>query len=226
MANYFSLTLDTTAPSSPSIVLDGGATYATQQLIDATISTGDGATVGYQMKIWGSVDGTENVNIQSTEGASSWITFNTTQQVKLSSGDGNKTINLKIRDDVLNESSEVSDSVILDTTVPVVTIIGPDVPKISKVAGANVCSFSFTCDTIFNEYKVKVVSASGASHDTGVQLLETNGSINMSGNVGGYPASTPINCQITGLDLETASAGDSAKTIKVFVKDESNQWSV
>ena len=176
--------------------------------------------------MWGNVDTTHNANIQGTEGASSWITYNVSQQVKLSPVDGSKTIYLKIRDDVYNESAQVSDSINLDQTIPVVTIVGPDVYKISKNNGKNISSFSFQCDSVFNEYKIKVVGASGATHDTGIQIGSANGSSNVSGNVGGYLASTPINCQITGADLESASAGDGSKIIKVFVRDEAGLWSV
>jgi len=226
MASYFSVTLDTTGPSNPTISLAGGATYTSSQLINATISTGDGVTTGYQMKLWGDVDTTHNANIQGTEGASAWITYNTTQQVKLSATDGSKTIYLKIRDDVYNESSQVSDGIILDATLPVVSLTGPDVSKISKVSGKNVVSFSFQSDSIFDEYKVKYVAASGNSHDTGTQILTTNGSTNMSGAAGNYPASTAINCTINGTDLEVAASGDGAKIIKVFVKDVAGNWSV
>ena len=226
MANYFNLTLDTTGPASPSISLESGATYATAQLVTATISTSDSPTTNYQMKIWGDVDTSHNANIQDSEGASSWITYSTSQEVKLSTGDGSKTVYLKIRDDVYNESSQADDSIILDTTLPVASITGPDLSKISKVTGKNVSSFSFTVDVIFDEYKVKVVASSGAAHDTGTQIPTTAGSTNMSGSAGDYPASTPINCSIYGTDLETADSGDGTKIVKVFVKDKAGNWSV
>lgn len=225
MANYFNLTLDTTGPSNPTISVSSNASYATAQLVDCQISTGDGTTTSYQMKVWGSVDTAYDTNIQATEGASSWITYATTKQIKLSSGDGNKTINVKIRDDVYNESSIASDSIILDTTRPVVTISGPDVTKISEQSGKNVASFSFTVDTAFVEYKIKVVSSSGSAESTGTLIPVTAGSTNMSGNSGSYAANTAINCTINGTDLETASAGDGAKVIKVFVKDSAGNWS-
>lgn len=226
MANYFNLTLDTTAPTSPSIVLDGGATYATTQLIDATIGVDDADTTGYQMLIWGDVDTTENTSIQDTEVDSSWISYSTTQQIKLSSGDGAKTINLRVRDDVLNESSQTSDSIELNTSLPIVSVSGVDTNRISKISGANVSSFSFSVDVVFDEYKVKVVSSTGTTHDSGTQIPETAGSTNMSGVAGAYPAATNIDASITGTDLETASAGDGEKIIKVFVKDEAGNWSV
>lgn len=99
------------------------------------------------MKVYGNVDTSYNANIQDTEGASAWITYSTSQEVKLSSGDGSKIVYVKIRDDVYNESSQASDSITLDTSVPVVTInSGPDVTKISKQTGKRTCSFQFQAD--------------------------------------------------------------------------------
>ncbi|MFZ7103343.1 MAG: hypothetical protein ACOWWO_11910 [Peptococcaceae bacterium] len=226
MANYFNLTLDTTGPANPSIFIESGATYTTQQLVDCTIGTTDGDTTGYQMKIWGDVDTAYDVNIQDIETTSSWITFAGAKQIQLAAGNGEKYLYLKIRDDVYNESGQGSDSIILNTTLPAVSITGPDAAKISKITGKNVCSFSFRADCIFDEYKVKVVAGFGSVHDTGTLIPTSGGSINMSGADGGYPAATPINCTIYGTDLETVSSGDGVKLIKLFVKDESGQWSV
>jgi hypothetical protein len=233
MANYFILTLDLTGPSSPTLLLENNAQYATQALINAQISVGDGNTAGYQMKLWGNIDltwGKSNGIIKSAATATSseedamMIPFSTTKQLRLASGDGNKTIYLKVFDDVLNPSSQVSKSIILDTNLPAVTISGPDVSKISKQSGKSVASFSFQVDSAFVEYKVKVVSASGSPHDTGTAILTTNGSTNMNGT-GSFPANTPINCTITGADLDVASAGTGDKIIKVFVKDDAGLWS-
>jgi len=225
MASYFTLTLDTTGPASPSISLDGGAEYATAQLVTATIGTTDTPTTGYQMKIWGDVDTTHNASIQTTEGASAWITYSTSQQVKLSSGDGSKTVYLKIRDDVYNESSQASDTIILDMTLPVVTVSNVSATKISKVSGKDEMTFQFSSDSIFDEYKVKVVATSGAANGTGTQIGTTNGSANVSGSTGNYPAATPITVTIKGADLEIASGGDGDKIIKVFVLDDAGNWS-
>jgi hypothetical protein len=226
MPSYFTLTLDTTGPANPSLSINAGASYATAQLVDLTIGTSDGSTSGYQMKIWGNVDTSYDTNVQATEAASAWITFSASKQVKLSSGDGAKTVYVKLRDDVFNESSQASDSINLDTTRPVVTISGPDVSKISEVVGKDVASFSFTVDSVFTEYKVKVVASSGSAENTGTQIGTTNGSTNMSGTAGNYAASTAINCTIDASDLKAASAGDGAKVIKVFVKDAAGNWSV
>lgn len=225
MANFFNLTLDTTGPSNPTVSIEANASYATQQLVNLTIGTGDAITTGYQMKIWGNVDTTYDTSVKDTEVLSQWITYATTKQVKLLTGDGTKTIYLKIRDDVYNESAQASDSITLDTTRPVVTISGPDVTKISEQSGKDVASFSFTVDQAFVEYKIKVVASSGSAENTGIQIPTTAGSTNMNGTAGNYAASTAINCTIKGTDLETASAGDGSKVIKVFVKDAAGNWS-
>jgi hypothetical protein len=226
MANFFNLTLDTTGPSTPTISIDAGATYAMAELVTATIGTEDGDTTGYQMKIWGSVDAEYDDNIQETEEDSVWISYSTSKQVKLSSGDGNKTLYVRIRDDVYNESAQASDSITLDSAIPVVSITGPDTSKISKISGRNVSSFTFTVDSEFVEFKVKVVSSSGAAHSTGVQIPTTAGSTNTSGTEGDYDTSvTPISVSINGADLESASAGDGLKIVKVFVKDSAGNWS-
>ena len=155
MANFFNLILDTTSPSNVNILINGGSIYASEQLVTAAISTTDTPTTGYQMKIWGDVDNTHDTNVQTTEGASSWITYATSKQIKLSNGDNNKTLYCKIRDDVLNPSGEASDSILLDMTAPVVNIAGADASRISKQSGKNIASFSFQVDTNFVEYKVK-----------------------------------------------------------------------
>lgn len=223
MANFVYITLDTTAPSNPSLSIDGGANYATSQLVSLAIGTTDSATTGYQIKVWGDVDESYDTNVKSDEASSSWISYNNSKQIKLSNSDGRKTVYLKIRDDVHNESSIVSDFIDLDMSLPTATATAPDVPKISKISGKNVSSFTFSVDEPFVEYKVKVVGTTGATHDTGFEIPTTNGSMNTKGT-GNFSSS--ITVTINGKDLELASSGDGQKIIKVFVKDTSGQWSV
>lgn len=225
MANNFTITLDTTAPASPTIAIEDGSAYASAQLVNCTIGTGDALTTGYQMKIWGDVDGTYNSNIQTAEGTSSWITYGTTQQVKLSAANALKTLYLKIRDDVYNESSQTSDTITLDTTLPVVTLqSGPDVSKISKIDGKRLVTFAWQSDTAFIEYQVKVVPTTGSSESAGTTVATTNGSTFVAAT-GTFPATTNITTTIRGEDLEVASSGDGDKIVKIFVKEESGNWS-
>lgn len=233
MANYFTLTYDTTGPASPSISLNSGATYATALLITATIGTSDGTTTGYQMKVWGDLDlawcktngvvGGSATGVAETDAL--WISYAISKQLQLSAGDTTKNVYLKIRDDVNNPSAQASSSIILNTALPTVTISGPDVPKISKQTGRDTSTFTFQSDQIFTDYLVKVVSASGADNTTGTVILVANGSSNTNATGGNFPANTPITTTIKGADLEVASAGDGSKIIKVFVKNQAGQWS-
>ena len=217
MASYFNLILDTLAPSGITLTINDGAIYTTSTSVQLRIGCSDSDTTGYQMKIWG-------INGATSESQASWETFTTSKTVTLPSGDGLKTVYIKVRDDVYNESSAVSAQITVNTAIPTVTVSAVDVTRISKVAPKNVCNFTFTADCDFVEYKVKVVPATTSTHDAGVTIATANGSTNMSAT-GTFTADTAISCSITGADLEKASSGDGSKIIKVFVKNTAGTWS-
>lgn len=219
MASYFNLTLDTLAPEGLTLAINDGALYTTSVTVKLTVGLTDEATSGYQMKIWG-IDGVAEA------AAASWETYAATKSVTLTEGDGLKTVFIKVRDDVGNETGAVSDTITLNTAVPVVTVTGPDKSRISKTAGFHQSIFNFTADVAFAEYKVCVVPANSSTQDAGTVIPTTAGSSNTSGSAGNYPAATNIQVTITGTDLETASPGDGAKIVKVFVKNEAGTWSV
>lgn len=219
MASFFNLTLDTLAPEGLSIALNDGAEYTTSASVSLKITLTDPQTTGYQMKIWG-------INSAENEENASWETYTASKSITLIAGDGQKTVYAKVRDDVGNETSAVSDTIILDTQVPSVSITGPDKSKISKVPTFNESRFSFTSDVDFEEYKVCVVPQSTSTQNAGQVIPTTAGSTNTSGSAGDYPSSTPIQVMINGTDLETVSGGDGVKIIKVFVRTAAGTWSV
>lgn len=218
MASYFNLTLDTLAPTGLTVKLNGEDIYTTTTSVTMTLTLTDGNTTGYQMKIWG-VDGV------AEEGSASWETYSASKSITLPSGDGLKTVYVKVRDSVGNESAEASDSITLDTSVPTVTVTGPDKATISKVAGFDMAVVNFMSDIAFEEYKVCVVPSTSSTQESGTIIQTTNGSVNTSGNAGSYPADTNIEVKINGADLEVASSGDGLKIIKVFVKNAAGTWS-
>lgn len=218
MASYFNLTLDTLAPQGLTIKLNNGSQYTTSKVVQLAINVTDESADGYQMKVWG-IDGI------AKESDAVWETLANVKDITLSTGDGLKTVYVKVRDDVYNETAVTSTSITLDTSVPAVTIIGPDVSRISKTSPKDVATFSFTSDVAFTEYKIKVVPSKSSLHDAGTLIGAANGSTNMSAT-GTFKASTAISCKVYGKDLEAASSGDGEKIIKVFVKNAHGTWSV
>lgn len=218
MVSYFNLTLDTLAPQGLTIKLNNGSQYTTSKAVQLAINVTDESADGYQMKVWG-IDGI------AKESDAVWETLANVKDITLPTGDGLKTVYVKVRDDVYNETAVTSTSITLDTSVPAVTIIGPDVSRISKTSPKDVATFSFTSDVAFTEYKIKVVPSKSSLHDAGTLIGAANGSTNMSAT-GTFKASTAISCKIYGKDLELASSGDGEKIIKVFVKNTVGTWSV
>jgi hypothetical protein len=232
MPGTFQLVLDTLGPQGVTLVLDAGnPTFTIDRVVTATPGTSSGDAV--LMKMWGDVDPAADANVQTTEAASAWVAY-APRDVTLAVGDGSKTVNVRLRDDVGNTSSVATDSITLDTTAPVVTIdAGPTTtaggapPKLSKVAGFDDASIMWHADSFIQAYKIKVVPSTGALHTDGTQIPTTAGStdVNVSGT--GVEASSAITSHIKGADLETAAAnGDGTKQLKIFVQDQAGNWSV
>ncbi|MDQ1584495.1 MAG: hypothetical protein QOF36_2549 [Microbacteriaceae bacterium] len=225
MSAFFDLVLDTTGPAGVAGSINSGATYTTSRDVTLGPTTTDPDTTGYQIKIWGNVDAAFDADIQATEGASAWKTLSGSMAVRLSTGDGSKTLTWRIRDDVWNESSTATDSITLDTTVPVVTIdSGPTPGKISKQTGKRTSDTVWHADVDIQAYKVKVVPATNSIHSAGTQIPTTGGSANVTG--GSVTAASTVTTTIDGADLETAAGADGTWHVKVFVQDLAGNWSV
>lgn len=224
MASFFKLVLDTLGPQTPTFSIAAGAARVASQTTAVNFSTSDSSTSGYQVKIWGDVDPTFNANIKATEGESAWITYSAEVAVKLSTGDGTKNLHAKIRDDVWNPTSELSDSIELDTTIPVVTVTaGPEPTKISEISSKNVAAFTFKVDSKIAKWVVKVVPSSASAHTAGVAIGEAHGSTGMAGTT--LEAETGKECAINGEDFAAAAGSDGEYTIKVFAEDLAGNWS-
>lgn len=219
MASYIFLTLDTTAPGSLTLAVGQGQAQVSVSAQTLHIGCGDTDKTGYQMKIWG------DITAAATEAAASWESYAAEKQVVLSSGDGLKTIYVKVRDDVYNESAQVSASVALNTAVPTVTVTGPDNSHISKDTVRNQAVVSFMADADFTEYTVRSVPNIDSDHTAGMQLGELGGT-------GSFEANKAISVTITGGNLYEASAfatssGENQRhTVKVFVKTPAGVWSI
>lgn len=224
MPANFQLVLDTTGPQGVGGKLNGDDTYTNVRGVTLAATTTDPDTTGYQIKVWGDVDPAANANIQPLEADSSWITLTAAVAVQLSAGDGTKNVTWRLRDDVWNTSATATDQIVLDTAVPVVTIsAGPDVAKVSKIAGRDTATVTWASDSDYQDYVVKVVPNGSSDHNAGTAIPTAAGSTNVGGAAG--TAAAPVTTAIHGADLEAASAGDGAKTVKVFVQDLAGNWS-
>lgn len=214
MASYFNLTLDTLAPSITAFSINSGAAVTTSRNVTLNITAPEAAS----MKIWG-IDGV------ASEAAASWETFASTKSVTLTSGDGTKTVYVKVRDAVYNESAASSDTITLSTAIPTITITGPDVSVISEQSGKNVATFSFSSSMALKAWTVRLVPSNASAHDAGTQIPTTGGSTNMSGTT--LAANTSRECKIYGADLSSAAGGtDGTYIIKVFGQASTNDlWS-
>lgn len=225
MAASVTITVDTTPPAGVAITLDAGAATTSDTTVSAAVTTTDGTTTGYRVKFWGDVVGA------ATEPAG-WTALASPHEVVLTTGDGVKTVNVRMDDGLGNESAVATDTITLDTTLPVVTVnSGPTAGTISEVTGFDRSSFAWSVSaaslnngTSFDEYKVKVVASAADPHTAGTLVPTTAGSTNAAGAAGGYAAATNITTEIDGTDLKTASAGDGPKILKVFVRDGA-EWS-
>ncbi|MBE3137916.1 MAG: PGF-pre-PGF domain-containing protein [Thermoplasmata archaeon] len=106
------ITLDTVKPSNVTVTITGGGdtptTYSNSVSVTLAITAADATSGLYQMLIANDVTFT----------GSSWETYSTSKSWTLTSGDGVKTVYLKVKDNTGLIADVVSDSITLDTTAP------------------------------------------------------------------------------------------------------------
>lgn len=239
MASYVNLTLDTTAPKGVKMLINGNENKTASTAVTLTISCSDEDKTDYQMKIWG-ISGVE------TESSAKWEDYCEEKNVTLPTGDGVKTVYIKIRDDVWNESETVSDVINLYTSVPIVKRFTADKSKLSLVEGKNSIMITGEVSEDVDAMKIVLVDDVNAEYDspTNKSIPITNGSylyqfpalgsvVSMCvidylefENLDFYQGST-MSCTITGKDFQLAAGSDGLKIVKVFVRSAaSGKWSV
>lgn len=222
MSSFVTVTVDTTPPAGVTVDINSGAARTSSRDVSVAIASSSGDAA--QVLIYGDVDPAANPSIQATEGASTPITLASPHSVRLSAGDGAKTVRVKVLDDVGNKSGEATDSITVDTTAPTITVgSGPTRTKVSSQAAFNSSSFDWSSNEALVAYEVRVVPTTGSDHTTGTQVPTTGGSTNVSG--GATAAGATVTTTVKTADLLAASAGDSAKIIKVFGQDADGNWS-
>lgn len=223
-----SLSVDTTPPGEPRLVVNGGALFCSTTAATVHLSSSDyitGANDVVDMKIWGDVDLTADVSIQGFEDTSSWQPFAVNTDVVLNTGAGRKRLFARLRDSLGNVTPAFGAYIDYDPDYPTVTVVvAPMVESVSKVAGHDEATFSWECNVAFTDYAVRVLPTTASPYYSGSQIGTDYGSVNVSGS-GSFPAETPIQTTIKGEDLAFASPNDGTKVIKVFVLDTAGRWS-
>ena len=236
MANYVKITLDTIGPSGVSVLINGDADKITSTAATLTINCTDTDLTGYQMKIWGTADA-------PSESDAKWETYQAEKNVTFSSGDGQKTVYVKVRDDVYNESVIASDTVLLITKVPVVTQMKTGTSKISLMQGGNIATGCFYFDEDISAAKIMIVQDVNAPHNSPANVL-----VPCAGGSSMYHSDADMNYEFEGSELSlegefscdgyidfiiyaddivAASPGDGVKILKAYVKSASTgSWSI
>lgn len=236
MANYVNLILDTIGPAGVSVKINGDEERTTSTSAELAITCSDSDRTDYQMKIWGTATA-------PTEADAVWETFQESKNITLPTYDGIKTVYVKVRDDVWNESVTASDTITLYTKLPDVNFRMVD-GKVSLVKGKNSAGGNFGFDENIDAAKIMIVRDINARHDdaTNISIPATNGSFMfkdddslLTKEFEGYMEFEDILCDcaymnfciIQAADIAAASPGDGVKLLKVFVRSAaSGQWSV
>ncbi len=104
---------DATAPTNPSVIINGDAAYTNNRNVSLALSASDPTS------------GVSQMNLRNEgESWAGWRGYQSPYSWTLPSGDGTKTVHAQFKDAADNTSPTDSDSIILDTTPPGTTIIG------------------------------------------------------------------------------------------------------
>jgi len=114
---------DTTAPTNASISINSGASYTNSTAVTLTLSATD--SVGVTAYYLSTSASTPVASASGWNSVTSATSYSGSVSYTLTTGDEQKTVYVWFKDAAGNVSSVVSDSIILDTTVPIVTITSP-----------------------------------------------------------------------------------------------------
>ena len=227
MASSQTVTLDTTAPQTVAVSIDSGASYSGDLDVVVGLTSPDADTS--QVKIYGDVDDAfATGEYRALEANAPWVAFAATKNVRLSAGDGSKTVRVKFRDDVGNATSEATDTIVVDTDLPVMTLGTFDRSKVSEVGSFDTISTTLSPDEAVDAWELRLVPNAGSTRDAGTLLASAAGSTASGGAIAGG-ASEAIT--IKGADIRDTGGADAQadglKVIKAFGRDPNTQnWSV
>lgn len=154
---------DTTAPANASITINDGESYTNSTTVTVTLSATDNVGVtGYYLSTSSS---TPAATASGWNSVSSTTSYSGSASYPLASGDGNKTIYAWFKDAAGNISSAASDSIILDTTAPIVTITSPTSGDTYTASGNTISLSGSASDSLSGVSSVTWRNSRGGSVD-------------------------------------------------------------
>ena len=103
--------LDTVKPTDGTININNNQPYTNNKKVTLTLSSTDATSkLGHMC-----------VSLTPDCPKTDWVNYATTHTIDLQGADGEKFVYVKFRDNALNESNTINDTIILDTTSPVVS---------------------------------------------------------------------------------------------------------
>ena len=184
------ITYDKTAPTGTSVLIAGGAAYATSPTVTLTTAANGGVSGMGQMQF-------------NNEGGA-WSTpqaYSTNPTWTLSAGDGTKTVGAKFIDANGNPSAPVYDTIILDTTGPIADIVTPEANR--PIAGDLEVTGAAADATAFQSYTLDYGAGTSPASWTTIQTSTTQ-----------VPATGPLGTWATG----ALAAGPY--TLRLTVRDQ------
>lgn len=111
--------LDKTVPSG-SILINSGDTYTTSPSVTLSLSASD------------TLSGVSGIRFSNNgiDWSISWEPYSTSKVWNLSSGDGLKTVYVQYLDNALLRSQTYNDTIVLDTTAPMISILSPSMDSV------------------------------------------------------------------------------------------------
>ena len=173
----FVVTVVDTTPPTGTILVNGGATYSTAAAVVLTLACNDAATGCSDMQF--SQDGTNY---------SAFEPFAGSKNITLGGGDGNKTVYVKFRDGASNVSLAFSDTIVLDTTPPSITLVAP--AQSASYALNQVVASNYSCSDVTSGVATCAGPvASGANFDSST-VGSHNFTVNASDQAGNTATTT------------------------------------
>ena len=105
ISNYF--TIDNTAPTGGGFSINGGATYTTGTAVTLNTTCATDALIWWVQVAYG-----------NTASPTNWTTCSSSISWTLTAGDATKTVYMRFRDSLWNVTSDITHTIIYDTTAP------------------------------------------------------------------------------------------------------------